>query len=858
MEGERSQLAARDHPAARQPVPPAKPSLDGLESKWDQRWETQGTYRFDRTKTRGQVFSIDTPPPTISGSLHVGHVFSYAHTDVIARFQRMRGREVFYPMGWDDNGLPTERRVQNHFNVRCDRSEPYDPHFGAVAGGGAGRRISRRNFLELCHRLTLEDEHAFEQMWRALGLSVDWQLTYATIGERARHASQASFLRLLDRGIAYQNEAPTLWDVDFQTAVAQAELEERTVEGAYYRLRFELVGGGSVEVDTTRPELLPACVALVYHPDDRRYTHLAGLQGVTPLFGASVPIYAHRLADPEKGTGIVMVCTFGDTNDITWWRELKLLARSTIEPDGSIARGQWGSEWMSRDPQRALKAHTQLAGLPVEQARARISHLLQASGEMIGRPRPVSHEVKFYEKGSQPLEILPTRQWFITTMEFREQLLERGRELHWHPPHMRVRYEDWVTGLTGDWCISRQRYLGVPFPLWYRLDEHGEPDYTRPIRPNHLPVDPACEVPTGFDQSQREAPGGFVSDPDVMDTWATASLSPRICAGGDQDPDLVSRVYPMDLRPQAHDIIRTWLFASVLRAFLEGGELPFKHVALSGWILDPDRKKMSKSKGNVVTPQRLIHAHGADGVRYWGAKAQLGVDATFDEQQMKVGRRLAVKLLNASKLVTALGGSEEDEHVTEPLDRQMLTGLGDTVAEATRRLDSFEHAHALDVIERSFWNFCDNYLELAKAPAYGDLGPARQSSARASLRRALSTYQRLLAPYVPYAAEEAWSWWQQGSVHRAVWPAASEYAAGSTTSAGLRVATDALALIRKAKSDARRKLRAPVTHAVIADTPERLSALRPVLEDFRAAANIRTLELRGSDELFVQVELADD
>jgi valyl-tRNA synthetase len=552
-----------------------------------------------------------------------------------------------------------------------------------------------------------------------------------------------------------------------------------------------------------------------------------------------------------------MVCTYGDMNDIIWWRELKLSARSTIEPDGTIAAGRWGSEWDSLDPRAAADAHARLAGLPAQRARASVASLLEASGEMLGPPRPISHEVKFYEKGSRPLEILPTRQWFIATTAFHQQLLERGRALDWHPPHMRVRYEDWVNGLTGDWCISRQRYFGVPFPLWYRLDAHAKPDYSDPIAPDELPVDPSSEAPPGFKESARGTPGGFIGDPDVMDTWATASLSPLICGGAGEDPDLLGRIYPMDLRPQAHEIIRTWLFSSVLRAHLEGDQLPFKHVAISGWILDPDRKKMSKSKGNVVTPEHLIEEHGADGVRYWAAKAQLGVDAAFDEQQMKVGRRPAVKLLNASKLITTLGEGQPESGVTAPLDLQMLAVLRGTVAQATRRLEAFEHARALDGIESAFWDFCDNYLELVKAPAYGDLGPARRDSARAALRHALSAYQRLLAPYLPYAAEETWSWWQPGSVHRAAWPAPDEFPDGDSA-AGLAVATETLAAVRKAKSDAHRKLRTPVVRAVIADAPQRLSALRSVLDDFRAAASIRTLELRESEERSIEVQLAGE
>jgi valyl-tRNA synthetase len=862
-----------------------KPGLEGLEAKWDKRWEAQGTYRFDRSKTREQVFSIDTPPPTVSGSLHVGHIFSYTHTDVVARFQRMRGREVFYPMGWDDNGLPTERRVQNHWGVRCDPAQPYDPGFDPVvsaADGPSPRRISRGNFVELCRRLTVEDERAFEAMWRALGLSVDWRLTYATIGDRARRASQTSFLRLLDRGLAYQNEAPTLWDPDFQTAVAQAELEDRPVDGAEHRVRFELAdGGGFVEVETTRPELLPACVALVHHPDDDRYSRLTGGHAITPLFGATVPIHAHRLVDSGKGTGLVMVCTYGDMNDIVWCRELGLPARVAVAPDGSIAPGRWGVEWDSRNPEAARDAHARLAGLLTAEARGRIAQLLAVHGALVGHPRPVRHEVKFYEKGSRPLEILPTRQWFIAAMRFRSELLARGRELHWKPAHMRVRYEDWVNGLTGDWCISRQRYFGVPFPLWYRLDARGRPDHVRPIRAERVPVDPAAAPPPGFDETGRGAPGGFAADPDVMDTWATASLSPRIAGGAEEDPDLLGRVYPMDLRPQAHEIIRTWLFTSILRAHLEDGRLPFRHVAISGWILDPDRRKMSKSRGNVVTPQHLIDAHGADGVRYWAARAQLGIDTAFDEQQMRVGRRLAVKLLNASKLVVSLPGDARGRSPAAPLDRQLLGRLRATVEAATAALQAFEHARALELVERSFWAFCDDYLELVKPAAYGELGGPRQASARAALQIALSVYQRLLAPYMPYVTEETWSWWQASSIHRAAWPSPEELedsgpsagledsgpsagledsapSAGledSGPGAGLEVAVAVLGAVRKAKSDARRKLRTPVVRAVVADTPRRLEALVPVLEDLRAAANIRRLELAPAREFALRIEL---
>src|SRR5438552_10321161 len=367
---------------------PEKPALEGLEGKWMARWEESGVYRFDRTRSRAEIFSIDTPPPTVSGSLHVGHVFSFTHTDIIARFQRMRGKDVFYPMGWDDNGLPTERRVQNYYGVRCDPTLPYNPSFTPPPQPPKPPvSISRPNFIELCARLTLEDERAFENLWKHLGRSVDWSMTYATIGKRSQRVSQLAFLHLLKRGLAYQVEAPTLWDVDFRTAVAQAELEDRETTGAYHRIKF-----GNVEIETTRPELIPACVALVAHPDDARYQPMFGKEVETPLFGVRVPVKAHALADPEKGTGIAMICTFGDITDVTWWRELSLPVRAVIQPDGTLRTVTWGAPgWESAKPERAQRHYDDLATLSAAKARAKIVEQLRESGDLVGEPRPITH-----------------------------------------------------------------------------------------------------------------------------------------------------------------------------------------------------------------------------------------------------------------------------------------------------------------------------------------------------------------------------------------------------------------------------------------------------------------------------------
>jgi valyl-tRNA synthetase len=913
-EAEAQRQPGAPEPPAGQPRVPERPTLDGLEQKWGERWEREGTYRFDRTAPRERVFAIDTPPPTVSGSLHVGHVFSYTHTDTIARYQRMRGKAVFYPMGWDDNGLPTERRVQNHYGVRCDPSVPYDPGFTAArtskidrGPGGVGKDesppdpISRPNFVELCLQLTETDEQAFEALWRMLGLSVDWSMTYTTIGRLARRISQRSFLGLLERGGAYQTEAPTLWDVDFQTAVAQAELEDRERPGAMHRVRFALADGGMSNgeaagassgataapsdadgtaspkgassgapgealIETTRPELIPACVALLAHPDDGRQSGLVGKEVLTPLFGTRVPVLTHPLVDPEKGTGLVMVCTFGDLTDVVWWRELRLPVRSVLGPDGRLTQVLWGwPGWESQDLPTAHKNYDQLEGKTVNQARKRILELLQESGDLVGEPQPVTRAVKFFEKGERPVEIITSRQWFIRTLDHREQLLERGRELRWHPPYMRARYEDWVNGLNGDWCVSRQRYFGVPFPIWYPLDASGEIQYDSPLhaREEQLPVDPSTDVPDGYEAEQRGQPGGFVGDPDVMDTWATSSLTPQIAGQAGEDEELFAKVFPMDVRPQAHDIIRTWLFSTILRAQLDYDVLPWSDTAISGWVLDPDRKKMSKSKGNVVTPMHLLEEYGADAARYWAAGGRPGADTAFDPQQMKVGRRLAVKLLNASKFALAEEPESDPAHpeLTHPLDRAVIVRLADVVEDATSSFEAYDYARALERTETFFWWFCDYYLELVKGRRY-DPDPAVSASVSRALRLSLSAFQRLLAPFLPFACEEVWSWWQEGSVHRASWPEAGELSAAAGTpsaaeAVALDVAADVLREVRKAKSQAQVKMRAPVRRVLVHDTRERLGALELGRGDLLEAGSIGALEGIEAEELAVEVELAE-
>ena len=854
------------------------------EERWHRFWQEDRVYTYDPEGTREDSFVVDTPPPTVSGSLHIGHVFSYTHTDIIVRYKRMIGKNIFYPLGWDDNGLPTERRVQNFYHVQCEPTLPYEEGLVCEQASskqrkGHARPVSRQNFIELCDKLTLQDEQAFKELWQRAGLSVDWEQTYATVDSHCRHLAQLSFLDLHEKGHVYSSEAPTMWDVDFRTAVAQAELEDREQPGAYYHVAFGIQDEDrSFTIATTRPELLAACVGVTAHPDDKRYQDLFGKNAVTPLYHVPVPIFPSEVADPEKGTGILMVCTFGDATDVDWWRERNLALRQILGRDGRLQAITFGDDnWPSLKPDLAQELYDEIAGKSVKAAQQIVAEQLRSPrGSATGQteagpplqrePEPITHPVKYYEKGSRPIEFVPTRQWFVRLMDKKDLLIEKGREISWHPDYMQLRYENWTEGLQFDWCISRQRYFGVSFPIWYPLDGTGEPKFAEPIlaTPEQLPVDPMIQVPAGYTEDRRNKPGGFTGERDIFDTWFTSSLTPQIMSGWTLDPERHERLFPMDLRPQAHDIIRTWAFYTIAKAALHENRIPWKHAVISGFIVDPDRKKMSKSKGNVVTPMEFLERYSADGVRYWAAQANLGTDTIFDEQMMKIGRRLVTKLFNAGKFVlsqTCPAETISAEDITEELDRAFVDRLRRLVARCTESFESFEFAKVISEVEDFFWHsLTDTYLELVKTRAKGqtakqaagqDDGDAvsvsdqARISAVATLRFGLENLVKMFAPFIPYIAEEVWSWafaaeTGSASVHSAPWPKVSDFAGvpAPELENSFETAIAALGAIHKHKTLSKVSVGTVITTLELEVHPDTAQVLASVIGDVMAGARV--------------------
>jgi valyl-tRNA synthetase len=745
------------------------------ERHWQEQWARERIYEFAPDDTR-PTFAIDTPPPTVSGELHVGHIYSYVQAEAMARFWRMQGFNVYYPFGFDDNGLPTERFVEKSRGVHA-------------------RDMGRPAFIAACLEVSREVEDRFETLWTHLGFSVDWRLRYSTIDPKARRISQWSFLDLYRTGRVYRAQAPNPWCVECQTAIAQAEIDDAERTTSFWTLDFGLwieesqeqskiaIPTSKIAIATTRPELLPACVAVFVHPEDERYQALIGREAIVPLVGRKVPILADPGADPQKGTGAVMCCTFGDSADVAWWRAHDLPLIPLVTRQGRL--GEPGGAY---------------AGLTLKQARQQIVADLGAAGALTAE-RQTQQSVRIHERCKTPLEILETSQWYIRVLDAKEELLAAGRAITWRPAHMLARYEHWVQNLSWDWSISRQRFYGVPFPLWH-CDACGAVVLADEAQ---LPVDPAADAPPRACECGNTA---LRPEEDVMDTWATSSVSPQIAAlrwhdvQGDADGRGVGELAagtplaPMQLRPQAHDIIRTWAFYTIAKSHFHFGRLPWQAVMISGHGLDPHGHSIHKSLGNSpIAPATLLERHGADAVRYWACGGSVGADQPVNEDAMRQGGRLANKLWSASRLVASqLGGvqnatfkMQNDAFVDArstlhfafltPADRALLSWLQRLVVRTTECFRGYEYAAARDATERFFWaTLCDNYLELVKGRLY-DGAPAEREAAQATLALALETVLKLLAPIMPHITEEIYQqlFARDGrSIHLAPWPQANE------------------------------------------------------------------------------------
>lgn len=766
-----------------------------IEPKLQQEWEKQGIYYWHETEKREESFVIDTPPPTVSGTLHMGHIFSYTQADFIARFRRMYGFNVFYPMGFDDNGLPTERLVEKVKKVKASQ-------------------LPRSEFISLCQEVVADAEEDFRKLFRSIALSVDWRQEYQTISPQVTQLSQMSFIDLYRKGYLYRNMQPSLWDSADRTALAQADIVDRELPSAMIDIIFTDQVGKNYVIATTRPEMLPACVAVLYHPEDKRFAHLAGQKLYTPLFHVGVPCIADNKVDPEKGSGLVMCCTFGDTTDVEWWRRHQLPLRIIIDRNGCIDDSNLRAEleWPAKTRDQAFEYLSNLVGKPVKAARSAMIELLEQHNLVVGK-QEITHMVKCAERSGMPLEILITPQWNIKLLEHKEELLAQAKKCRFYPEYMQVRLEQWIEGLQWDWCISRQRYFGVPFPVWYSK-RAGEEGKILIAEPSQLPVDPINDLPLGYSREELEP------DYDVMDTWATSSITPQLNSHGigaelSINPTRHKALFPADLRPQAHEIIRTWAFYTLVKAYYHEATIPWHELMISGWCLAEDKTKMSKSKGNIVDPVDLIKAEGADTIRYWASNSRLGADIAYSGEVFKLGKKLQNKLWNASKFVSTHFVHLPEKvqelselEITHTFDKWLLHKLHYVVEKATSYLLEHEYCAAKMIIEEFFWkDFCDNYLELTKVRAYNQEGvfsQAEQLSVVYTLYNTLNILLHLFAPIMPHITEEIYThlYPGKGSLHaQGSWPKAQLVPVSEIDYNAGEIGVAVLESIRKVKSE---------------------------------------------------------
>jgi len=790
-------------------------------------WEALGIYRFDPRSDR-PIFSVDTPPPYVSSAhLHVGHAMSYSQAEFIVRYQRMRGRNVFYPMGFDDNGLPTERYVETKYKINKGK-------------------ISRPDFVELCLKETQEGAKTYRELWEALGISVDWSLLYSTIDPRSRRTSQTSFVDLWNKGLIERRDEPIQWCFHCQTSLAQADVEIEQQTSALNDIVFLTPAGQQLIISTSRPELLPACVALYVHPDDERYAGLVGREARVPLFDYYVPIKTSPAVDMAYGTGLMMVCTWGDNDDVMKWKEDKLETRVIFDEYG-----------------RLNHLAGQFAGLKVDRARAAILEALKAAGLLL-KSVPLTHNLGIHERCGHVVEFNHSPQWFIKLLDHKDEYLRRAEELGWFPSHMKVRYDDWVKGLKWDWCISRQRYYGVPFPIWYCELCHAPLIAPREI----LPVDPTQTPPPAGSVCAACGNAVFVGEPDVMDTWMTSSLTPLINSRWAFGDPLHEKIYPMDLRVQAFEIIRTWLFYTVAKSHHHTRTLPWKSVMISGWGLDDKGKKMSKRAGNFIDPMEVINKYSADALRYWSAGATLGNDLRYNERDVADGKRLMTKLWNAIRFVSGYLTTEDGGLIQltpgspTTVDRWIISRFQQTVRSATASLDQYEYSQALRTVERFFFaEFCDNYLEIIKDRFWNPdrFAAGQVEAARHTLHAVGLGILKLLAPFIPFITEELYGmvfkpFGAPESIHIAPWPEIDERLIDTQADELGRILVAILTSARRWKTEQAAHQGHPLKSILVTCPENRRGILEPVLEDLRAAVRADSIAMGDGGVVETEVE----
>ena len=789
------------------------------EPKWQDFWESEGIHKFN-PDSDAEVYSVDTPPPTVSGKMHLGHAFSYSQQDFIVRFKRMNGYNIFYPFGVDNNGIPTERLVEKMNKIRA-------------------KNMKREEFIEICLKTLQEDLlPKYISDWKKIGMSCDISIFYATMDKHCQKISQRSFIELYQNGREYRKDAPTMWCPECHTGISQVECEDKELDSTFNDIVFK-VDGKDLVIATTRPELIPACVAIFHHPEDERYTEITGKTAKAPLFDFEVPIMPDIRADPEKGTGAVMCCTFGDQTDMEWQKAHDLPIKMAISEDGRIT--EIGGKY---------------EGMKIKEARKNIIADLKESG-LLTDSKPIKHAVNVHERCGTEIEILKSKQWFIKYLDLKEDMIKWGKTLNWYPDYMRHRYEHWVNGLQWDWLISRQRYFGIPFPVWYC----SKCDEVILAKEEDLPVDPLNDKPP-VDKCPSCGNASFNPEKDILDTWATSSLTPHLAAELFRDKPVYEKIYPMDLRPQAHDIITFWLFNTVVKSNLHDGVNPWKDVVISGHAQDPRGRKMSKSKGNAVEPHLMIDKYCADSLRFWAAGSKLGEDLPFSEKDLVTGQKFITKIWNASKFVNMhLEDFEKKEVEHTIVDKWLLTKLSKIIKSSSDSFEKYEYSKTKMDVEKFFWQtFCDNYLEIVKHRLYKPeiYGEDLRESGRVTLHISLLNIIKLMAPIMPHITEELYQKYfadeeDVKSVHISSWP--KEVLIDEESEKIGDVLVEAVQMIRKAKSELQMSLAKEVENAVISAPEDFCEKLKIVEEDLLGCTKIINVKYNVTEELKIDLQI---